>query len=170
MAKYDQKFKYKVVQAYFSGEGGIRFLSKKFDIKSTSTVKKWIKQFEVFGYEGLERKKNKQTYSMNFKIDVLNYYYQSGLGIIDVAIKFNIPSTEIVSRWKKEFDTFGIDGLKPKKKGRPSMSKKKNSLKKQNQPLTSENELLRAELAFIKKVLTENPNWISHQHQILYSP
>lgn len=158
MAKYDQKFKYQVVQAYFSGEGGTPFLAKKFGIKSKSTVRKWIKQFEAFGYEGLERKKNKQTYSMNFKMDALNYYYHSGLGILDAAIKFNLPSTEILSRWRKEFDTFGIDGLSPKKKGRPSMSIKKTSMKKQNKPLTREkelereNELLRAELAFIKKL------------------
>ena len=158
MAKYDVGFKYEVVQAYLSGEGGIPFLAKKFGVKSRGNIRKWVKQFEAYGYEGLKKKKNKKIYSMNFKLAVLNYYYQSGLGMLDVAIKFNLPSDGIISRWKKEFDTFGSDGLKPKQKGRPSMSKKKPSKKKQARPLTREkqleheNELLRAELAFIKKL------------------
>ncbi|MGX6977928.1 hypothetical protein ACWN8V_01445 [Vagococcus elongatus] len=43
---------------------------------------------------------------MNFKMNVLNCHCQSGLDIVEVTIKLNIPSTEIVSRWKKEFDAF----------------------------------------------------------------
>lgn len=159
MAKYDASFKYKVVQSYLNGEGGLGYLSKKFGIKSHTSVQEWVAQFKAYGYEGLERRKKKKIYSMNFKLDVLNYYHKSGLSMKDVSIKFNLPSIHIISRWEKEFNTFGVDGLKPKKRGRTSMSTKKNLIKKQvEKPLSREkilareNELLRAELAFIKKL------------------
>lgn len=158
MAKYDIGFKYQVVQAYLSNEGGTPFLAKKFGVKSESNIRKWVKQYKEFGYNGLERRKNKQEYSTHFKLDVLNYYYQSGLGILDVAIKFNLSDTGLISNWIKKFNTHGIDGLKPKERGRPSMSKNPKPKKQEpkqrtrEQELERENELLRAELAFIKKL------------------
>ncbi|ARM71768.1 ISBmu5a transposase [Listeria monocytogenes] len=158
MTKYDTGFKYQVVQAYLSGEGGRNFIAKKYGVKASTNVRKWVRQYEVLGYSGLERRKNKQEYSMNFKLDVLHYYYQSGLDMERVAIKFNLPSTQCLSIWKKQFNTHGIDGLKPKQKGRPSMSKQSESQKSiqkkksREQELERELELLRAELAFIKKL------------------
>ena len=85
MAKYDAEFKFQVVQAYLSGEGGYGGLAKRFGIPDKSMVRKWVCQHKELGYEGLKRRKKKQEYSMNFKLDALNYYYQSGLGILDVT-------------------------------------------------------------------------------------
>ena len=100
-------------------KGGYGGIVKRFGIPDKSMVRKWVCQYKELGYEGLERRKKKQEYSMNFKLDALNYYYQSGLGILEVAVKFNIPSPNKILAWKKEFDTHDIDGLKPKPKGRP---------------------------------------------------
>ena len=61
--------------------------------------------------------------------------------------------------WRRKFATFGLDGLLPKRKGRPpkDMNTNKRKPRKSNKPLTREEELLieneklRCELAFIKK-------------------
>lgn len=42
MVKYSYVFKKKVVQAYLNGEGGQKFLAKKYGIPADSNVKKWI--------------------------------------------------------------------------------------------------------------------------------
>lgn len=158
MAKYDAEFKFQVVQAYLDGKGGYRIIAKRFGIPNKSLVEQWVRQYKEFGYKGIERRKKKKKYSMNFKMDVLNYYYQSGLSLLDVAVKFDIPSPTRIRSWEKEYSAHGIDGLKPKQKGRPFMSKqskRKIFIPKKmtrEQELEHENELLRAELAFIKKL------------------
>ena len=48
----------------------------------------------------------------------------------ETAAIFNIPSPAIILEWKMQFETQGVDALKSKKKGRPSM--KKESINNQN--------------------------------------
>lgn len=72
------------------------------------------------------------------------------------SVKFRINNPSLISSWMIAFNKYGIDGLTEKRKGRPSM-KKKNDNKRKNENgyvknLEHENELLRAELAYIKKL------------------
>ena len=43
MTKYDYELKKRVVTAYLNGEGGYKFISKKYDISDKLHVKKWVK-------------------------------------------------------------------------------------------------------------------------------
>ena len=45
MAKYSLTFKLKVVTAYLNGEGGYEYLTKKYGVKDTSQVRRWISAF-----------------------------------------------------------------------------------------------------------------------------
>ena len=56
MAKYSLIFKLKVVTAYLNGEGGYEYLTKKYGVKTTSQVRRWISAFKEFGKDGLCRK------------------------------------------------------------------------------------------------------------------
>lgn len=72
-------------------------------------------------------------------------------------MKYGLPNDTLVLAWHQKFLEAGIEGLSPKQKGRPSMSKKKKPVqvkktRTREQELEHENELLRAELAFIKKL------------------
>ncbi|WP_271010555.1 transposase [Listeria seeligeri] len=51
MAKYDDGFKRKVVEAYQNGEGGYRTLAQRFGISHFSLVRKWVKIVEARGVE-----------------------------------------------------------------------------------------------------------------------
>ncbi|MGL4672793.1 transposase [Cetobacterium sp.] len=42
MAKYSYEFKLQVVQAYLDGEGGYRYLSKKYGVPSKRDIEKWV--------------------------------------------------------------------------------------------------------------------------------
>ncbi|MBC6143376.1 transposase, partial [Listeria seeligeri] len=47
MAKYDDGFKRKVVEAYQNGEGGYGTLAQRFGISHFSMVRKWVKIVEA---------------------------------------------------------------------------------------------------------------------------
>jgi len=158
MSKFDYEFKKKVVEAYFQGKGGYKTIADQFGIHYWSNVEKWVHLVRESGYESLKVRNTKSVYSSDFKLDVLNYYLTSGEGIKTVAAKYSLSAPSLISNWKKAYEDYGIAGLSPKQKGHPNLSKKikkKPSAMKElsrEKQLERENELLRAELAFIKKL------------------
>ena len=98
----------------------------------------------------------------------------TGASYLETAIQFNLNNPSLITRWMKEFHEQGVEGLKPKPKGRPSMSKKPNKQKKKEEKkltreeeLERENELLRLENAYLKKLkaFRENPNVFLEKHK-----
>jgi len=166
MAKYSEEFKLQVVQEYLNGPLGYKLLTKKYAISSHSNLIYWVKAYKKFGLEGLNKKHKKATYSVQFKMDVLHFMEQTGTSSSDTAITFGLNNPSLISSWKRSFQKKGIEGLKLKPKGRPSLSK---NLKKQEpvpsenrsrQELERENELLRLENAYLKKLkaFQKNPD------------
>ncbi|EHK0894549.1 IS3 family transposase, partial [Enterococcus faecalis] len=51
MAKYSFEFKLKLVHDYLSGQGGLRFLAKKYGFKDSSQISKWINAYKELGEE-----------------------------------------------------------------------------------------------------------------------
>ncbi|WP_068673912.1 helix-turn-helix domain-containing protein [Oceanobacillus sp. Castelsardo] len=158
--KYSDSLKLKVVKEYQEGYLGIRPLAKKYGIKSKSQVDRWIKLYEKFGDEGLKAKKHIETYSVQFKLDVLRFIERTGSSEMEAALHFGMKVPTRIASWKKAYREGGVGGLS-KKKGWPSMSdaSKRNKNKKFNekemtyeQKLERENELLRLELEYLKKL------------------
>lgn len=167
MAKYDDAFKKQVVEAYNRGVGGYTTVARDYGIPSPSTVSKWVRTVNKRGFDALNRRRTKQNYPSQFKKNVIHYYLNSGDSYLNVALKYGLPSGDLLQRWHQDFLREGMAGLTPKPKGRPSMSKKKKrtpakkSLTRE-QELEHENELLRAELAFIKKLRALGMNIPDH--------
>lgn len=156
MAKYDDTFKKQVVEAYNKGDGGYTTIARDFGIPSSSTVSK-LRIVNNRGFDALHRRRSKQNYSSQFKQNVIHYYLNSGDSYLNVALEYGLPSGDLLQHWHQDFLREGMAGLTPKPKGRPSMSKKRKLIPSQKsltreQELEHENELLRAELAFIKKL------------------
>ncbi len=81
--------------------------------------------------------------SVSFKMKVIKSIDKDLLSLRDASIKFNIPDTGIIVKWKKDFATFGLQGLELKTRGRPiSMNTNKRKKRKSDKPLTREEELL----------------------------
>ena len=122
---------------------------------------RWVKVYEKFGEKGLMKKKSKETYSVQFKLDVLSFMKRTGSSETDTALHFGLTNPSMIASWKKAFLEGGAEAL-DRSKGRPSMSDKaKNNGNKKTteekemtyeQKLERENELLRLEVEYLKKL------------------
>ena len=127
MAKYSTEFKIKVVRAYLNNEGGYKFLAKKYGVSDKSTIRNWVKSYNSQEYEGLKVSRKNNNYSFEFKKNVVKLYLTGEISYQELAIQFKINTPSLIARWVIDFRNKGLDGLKPKKRGRPSgMTKDKN--------------------------------------------
>lgn len=118
MAKYSQEFKLKVVQYYLSGFGK-RQTSAKFKVPPTD-VRKWVLSYQQHGIEGLVVKTTKTLFTTEFKHQVVQAVLHEGLSLFEAAQRFNIGNKgTIIIGWLRQYNANGIDGLKPKPRGRP---------------------------------------------------
>lgn len=152
MAKYLFEVKLEAVLAYFNGKESIRSVAKQFNVSKTPLVN-WISQYRENGEEGLIS--TYTNYDIRFKMDVLNYMREFGASLTQAAAVYNIPSPSTILQWQRQVEESGWDALLPKKKGRPTMKKDtKNSqpTKGSHEELVAENERLRMEIAYLKKL------------------
>ena len=172
MTKYTMAFKIKVVQEYLKNSLGYPLLSKKYGMPSQTPLKNWVQAYKKWGAEGLRPKNIKQFYSVQFKVDVLHFMKQTGASYQETAIQFKLNNPSLIANWNSIFRKQGIEGLQEKTKGRPSMSKKtkqtpaKKEMAREKQ-LERENELLRLEIAYLKKLkaFRENPEAFLEKHK-----
>ena len=118
MAKYSFEFKKKVVQEYLNGKGSYEYLSKKYNVASKEHIHRWVKSYEEFGNEGLFRSRQKNNYSFQFKLHVVELYLSSEVSYQELAISQGINNYAMIAKWVNDFRIAGPDALRPKKKGR----------------------------------------------------
>ncbi|PQL24136.1 IS3 family transposase [Veillonella tobetsuensis] len=124
MAKYSLIFKLKVVTAYLNGEGGYEYLTKKYGLKTTSQVRRWISAFKEFGKDGLCRKRNNTRYTSEFKLAMVESYLTSELSYRQIALQYGLNNPSLIARWKSDFMKYGTNAFVERPKGRiPTMSR-----------------------------------------------
>ena len=124
MAKYSLIFKLRVVTAYLNGEGGYECLTKKYGVKTTSQVRRWISAFKEFGKDGLCRKRNNTRYTSEFKLAVVESYLTSELSYRQIALQYGLNNLSLIARWKSEFMKYGANAFVERPKGQiPTMSR-----------------------------------------------
>jgi len=152
MTKYSLETKWAAVQAYLNGVESFKTTAQKHNV-SITMLKKWVAKFREHGLTAFQPSYTK--YSLEFKMDVIHYIKETGASTEAASTVFNIPSSSTVWNWLHLFETQGIDALRPKKKGRPSMkkeTKKSPPIEGTEEALRAENERLRMENAYLKKL------------------
>jgi transposase len=178
MAIYNDEFKLKVVREYREGKLGYKLLAKKHGVKSHKQIIIWVKNYEKFGAKGLMSKKQNKTYSVQFKMDVLRFMEKTGSSVTETALQFGLTNPPMITSWKKAFHEGGAEAL-DKSKGRPPVSdkaenQKNKQIEKQEmtyeQKLKKENELLRLEVEYLKKLqaFRMNPEGYLEKHKQRY--
>lgn len=153
--KYDLPFKVNCVKLVLEKHHSVCFIANR-EYVDRRQLSRWLQDYMKYGVNGLIPKTN-QTYSTLFKLKVVEFTLKNKLSLEDTRLKFGIPSASLIIKWRQDFAKFGLEGLKPKNKGRSTMSTYKRKSRQSNKPLTKEEELLRenerlrCENAFLKK-------------------
>ncbi|MPW45846.1 transposase [Acinetobacter sp. Ac_1271] len=158
MAKYSQEFKLKVVHHYLN-DGGFKSTGKVFKIHK-SVVNKWGDIYKIHGADGLNRVIKNQVYSVEFKLQVVESVLNDGLSYAEILVKFKLKELGTISMWLHQYQKSGIEGLKPKPRGRSKQMPKPKTTRvqctledrdKTQEQLLEELAYLRAENAYLKK-------------------
>ena len=154
MGKYSSELKLEVVNYYLKGNG-YETTAKHFGIPAFDTVRKWVKKYEKHGVKGL-LKNQKTSYSGKFKQNVIEYMHTNHLSYQETAIHFNIAGAEVINRWERIYYEEGPQGLYIERRGRNknmnSKPKKKKIDKEIEEDLMAENQRLRMENEYLKKL------------------
>ena len=108
MTKYNQLFKQKVIEFYLQHNKNQSLTRKHFRLKET-TLRDWIAQFNYNGINGLASQSQKQPYSLDFKLTVIQTIKNGQFSIKNTALHFGIPHASIISQWLKAFEKQGIN-------------------------------------------------------------
>lgn len=127
--KYDYAFKLECVKLVLEKHYSYNDVSNQKGLNE-SNIRKWIGFYKQYGAIGLLPRKN-QSYSVAFKLRVLRAIDKDLMSLRESSIKFNIPDTAIIVKWKRDFAKFGLVGLQPKTRGRP-ISMNTNKRKSEN--------------------------------------
>lgn len=140
--KYDYAFKLECVELVLKKHYTECYVSKLKNIERTN-IRKWVNFYKRYGKDGLLPRAY-HFYSLDFKLQVIKSIEKESLSLRESCLRFNISTESIIVKWKRDFANFGIEGLKPKQRGRPLiMSDFKRKKRKSNKPLTREEELLK---------------------------
>ena len=154
MSKYSIEFKLKVIKYYNEGHG-FESTAKYFNIPAKSTVQKWVRKYNTNGAKGL-MKNFKSSYSGDFKQYVVEYMHNNHLSCLETSIQFNLGNQNIVSKWERIYYNEGPQGLYKERRGRltnmDSKQKKKKLDKQVEEDLIAENQRLRMENEYLKKL------------------
>ena len=174
MTKYSTEFKMKVVKEYLELNISYEFLSDKYCIPSESVVRIWVNAYKSQGYEGLKVKRKNTRYTLEFKLDVVNLYLTGEMSYQSLAINLKINNPSLITRWVNEYREKEIEGLRPKKRGRPSKmakrpEKSKDTKLESSAPLTNEedNSLNEAQLKEKIKKLEEQNYWLQLENDAI---
>ena len=163
MPKYTKEFKIKLVTEYLSGEsGGSPMVAKKYDIPE-GTLQNWIIKYQSGGFDNLSKKQNKDKFTSEFKLSVIQYRQINNTSLRETAEHFNLVNGSMVYRWEKAYQERGLSGLEDNR-GRPRKNMTKlNKKSKLNTPinesereelirLREENRLLKMKIIYEKKL------------------
>jgi len=158
MTKYDERFKLKVVEQYLSGLEGVKRLAARHGL-SSGDLNRWIAAYKRHGKAGLRHKG--ASYDASFKLLVLKRMWRNQWSLGQAAAEFDIRCPGHIGKWERQYHEGGFDALNSKPRGRPKKMTTAEPPKSQPSPsedtrtleqLRKENEYLRAEVAYLKKL------------------
>ena len=153
MSKYSKEFKLEVIKYYLNHDYGYMKVAKYFKINHEQ-LRKWVKKYQEHGIEGLS--KNNIIYDGNFKQYVVEYMHDNHLSLAETCIQFNLGNHRVVGRWERIYYEEGPQALYKERRGRSknmsSISRKKKLSKEVEEDLIAENQRLRMENEYLKKL------------------
>lgn len=157
--KYSKELKLAAVKDYLSGELSIREVTRTYEIPSTSTLRGWIKKYNSHrelkdtskGRKNSMTKGRKTTW--NERVQIVLDCLENGKDFQRTAEDYEV-SYQQVYQWVKKYEDGGDEVLKDKRgrKKEEAELTPEEKIQLQIKKLERENERLRAENLFLKKL------------------
>lgn len=159
--KFSIRQKVSAARSVITGRESILSVSWKLGAGPT-TVRRWVRHYQADGISGLKLRQG--SYQGTFKLRVVRYMLNNHLSLLETATFFGIPQDDTVLRWLNMYESYGAAYLLNERRGRkkslmakkPKKSNKKiaasESIDDRLAALQAENEYLRTENAFLKKL------------------
>ena len=156
MSKYTKELKLLIAKRYEHENISYRDLAEQVGVDD-SVIRYWVLLFRHHGDNAFNFPYT--NYPGAFKLRVIQFINDTDYSLREASAIFHIPDPSMVRRWKKKWETAGVDALESKEKG-PSTMKFQNQEKSTSKDLAKpsrkakekELEHLRMENASLKKL------------------
>ena len=151
MEKYKMEFKLQVVNSFVAGEGGAKLLARRWNVPEEK-IRTWVSRYRLHGVDGLRPKRS--VYSLKFKQQVLCHQDRERLSSRQVSAIYDIRNPNQVVVWRRSSvealgNNMTSSVIKPeRRRPEPPLTAIPDSA----DALREENERLRAEVSYLKKV------------------
>jgi transposase-like protein len=156
---YSKEFKEKIVIEYLSGGISQKDLVIKYNLSDKSLVRRWVKRYN--SHRGLKSSGKGMKKSMTKgrkttwkeRIDIVLFCLKNDFDYTKAAEKYEV-SYQQVYLWVKKYKDHGVDALKDRRGRKKSEEEltEQDKLKIKMKEIEAENERLKAENAFLKKL------------------
>lgn len=155
MAKYEMKKKEEFIEKMKTKQYSIKEAAKETGI-SKSLGTRWWQYYQL--NEEAYYTKAKGKYPESFRKYAIKYTTENELSLSEASAVLGIPSVSTLWNWQKIYEREGEEGLSRIRKGRPTGKKiqhkePETEEEKKIRELEEENEYLKTELAYIKKLI-----------------
>lgn len=152
MAKYTVEQKLEILDAWKKQEISRAAVARKYGV-AAQMIREWEKQYEIRGEEGLISRDNiRNKYTGEFRVQVAEEILKDELSLHEIGQKYNL-NRALLLRWKKLYLTQGPDYLAKDHRGmKPTDIIQSDTVPTNMKDLKNENERLRAEVAYLKKL------------------
>ncbi|OJE43453.1 transposase [Bacillus proteolyticus] len=157
--RYSEELKLAAVNDYLSGHFSLSKVTQKYNISRTAVLRKWIKKYNSHrelndtGKGMTNSMTNRRKTTLEERIQIVNYCIKHQKNYQLTAESYEV-SYQQVYQWVKKFEAHGEEALQDKR-GRKKEEYEltdEGKFKLEMKRLERENERLRAENAFLKKL------------------
>ncbi|MGN6618841.1 MAG: IS3 family transposase [Ilyomonas sp.] len=156
--RYSKDVKTAAVLDYLSGNYSMNEVVRKYEMSSRSLLKQWIRNYNDHReLKEMKRMNNSmikgRSTTPEERLEIVMYCFQNGENYRQASEHFNV-SYQQVYQWVKKYEKEGEDGLQDKRGKRKAELEltPEEKIQREMKRLEQENQRLRAENAFLKKL------------------
>lgn len=156
---YSTVFKERVVKDYLAGVGSHLKICKKYGLRSTGMLHKWIMQYN--SHEGLKAPRkggmpimtNGRKTTFDERVEIVKYCIEHQHNYNETAQKYQVSYHQVYA-WTSKYESGGIEALQDKRGKRKDKNEMSEieKLKAQNKLLEAEIRRKQMEIDFLKKL------------------
>ena len=156
--KYTDKQRLKAVQAYMTGNHGLRATAGKQGVGFDS-LRLWVAAYREHGEAGVKERTQKLQYAPELRLEIVNRIRDEGLSYRQAAAIYGIRRFDLIAIWQRAYAKSGLEGLTPMRPGPRKRTdavegetiKPPDDAARSRQDLLDELRQLRMEVAYLKK-------------------